>query len=299
MRVSELKERSASQNTSRTCADRSASRHRPRPTRPARRTASSGASARTAAATIARTPGSATPSRGSTRAGGADLDAAFGQLRQYALTLKNPPLLIVSDMRRFRIRTNWTNSVSKSCEFDLDDPANAAPRDRLKRAFSDPERLRAGETRQSLTERAAASFATVAQALRDRGRDPHRGAHFVNRLVFCMFADDVGPLPEHMFYWFEKAGRQIVSGRTPRAGLVATNSIRGGANRRALEAATSTSSRSDEVTQEWSRRPIPNRYPSNSEDDTGPLVTALNGETLSTCAMNCSMRAMSSSTTVQ
>ena len=129
----------------------------------------------------------------------ADLDAAFGQLRQYALALENPPLLIVSDMRRFRIRTNWTNSVSKSYEFDLDDLADATTRDRLKWAFSDPERLRPGETRQSLTERAAASFATVAQALRDRGHDPHRVAHFVNRLVFCMFADDVGLLPDHMF----------------------------------------------------------------------------------------------------
>ena len=129
----------------------------------------------------------------------ADLDAAFGQLRQYALALENPPLLIVSDMRRFRIRTNWTNSVSKSYEFDLDGLADAAARDQLKWAFSDPERLRPGETRQSLTERAAASFATVAQALRDRGQDPHRVAHFVNRLVFCMFADDVGLLPGHMF----------------------------------------------------------------------------------------------------
>ena len=129
----------------------------------------------------------------------ADLDAAFGQLRQYALALENPPLLIVSNMLRFRIRTNWTNSVSKTYEFGLDDLADAATRDRLKYAFSDPERLRPGETRQSLTERAAASFATVAQALRDRGHDPQRVAHFVNRLVFCMFADDVGLLPDHMF----------------------------------------------------------------------------------------------------
>ena len=129
----------------------------------------------------------------------ADLDAAFGQLRLYALALENPPLLIVSDMLRFRIRTNWTNCVSKTYEFGLDDLTDAATRDRLKWAFSDPERLRPGETRQSLTERAAASFATVAQALRERGHDPKAVAHFVNRLVFCMFADDMGLLPNHMF----------------------------------------------------------------------------------------------------
>ena len=128
-----------------------------------------------------------------------DLDAAFDQLRQYSLALENPPLLIVSDMLRFRIRTNWTNSVSKTYEFGLDDLADAATRDRLKWAFSDPERLRPGETRQALTEQAAQSFAAVAQALRERGHDPHAVAHFVNRLVFCMFADDVGLLPGHMF----------------------------------------------------------------------------------------------------
>ena len=129
----------------------------------------------------------------------ADLDAAFDQLRQYSLALENPPLLIVSDMVRFRIRTNWTNSVSRTHEFELDDLADASTRDRLKWAFSDPDRLRPGETRQSLTERVAASFASVAQSLRERGHDPQAVAHFVNRLVFCMFADDVGLLPDHMF----------------------------------------------------------------------------------------------------
>ena len=129
----------------------------------------------------------------------ADLDAAFNQLRQYALALENPPLLIVSDMARFRIRTNWTNSVSLTHEFGLEDIANAATRDKLKWAMSDPERLRPGESRQALTERAAATFAVLAQSLRGRGHEPQAVAHFVNRLVFCMFAEDVGLLPADMF----------------------------------------------------------------------------------------------------
>ncbi len=102
-------------------------------------------------------------------------------------------------MMRSRIRTNWTNSVSQAHEFELDDLADAATHDRLKWALSSPDRLRPGETRQSLAERAAASFAAVAQALRGRGHDPQTVARFVNRLVFCMFADDVGLLPDHMF----------------------------------------------------------------------------------------------------
>ena len=139
----------------------------------------------------------------------ADLDAAFNQLRQYALALDNPPLLIVSDMARFRIRTNWTNSVSATHEFTLDDFADGATRDKLKWAMSDPERLRPGETRQTVTERAAATFAELAQGLRDGGHDPQTVAHFVNRLVFCMFAEDVGLLPGNMFTkMLEQACRQ-------------------------------------------------------------------------------------------
>ena len=129
----------------------------------------------------------------------ANLDVAFNQLRQYALALENPPLLIVSDMARFRIRTNWTNSVSLTHEFGLDDLADAATRDKLKWAMSDPERLRPGESRQALTERAAATFAVLAQSLRERDHEPQAVAHFVNRLVFCMFAEDVGLLPADMF----------------------------------------------------------------------------------------------------
>jgi type II restriction/modification system DNA methylase subunit YeeA len=40
-----------------------------------------------------------------------DLQAAFAQLQRYAIALENPPLLVVSDMERFEIHTNWTNTV--------------------------------------------------------------------------------------------------------------------------------------------------------------------------------------------
>ena len=129
----------------------------------------------------------------------ANLDQAFEQLRLYSLALENPPLLIVSDMERIRIRTNWTNSVSETHELTLEDLADAAKREMLKQAFSDPVQLRPLQTRQSLTESAAQSFASLAHALRERGHDPEEVAHFVNRLIFCMFADDVSLLPNNLF----------------------------------------------------------------------------------------------------
>jgi len=128
-----------------------------------------------------------------------NLEAAFGQLQQYALALENPPLLVVCDLDRFVIRTNWTNTVSDKHDFRIEDLREPRTLQKLKWAMSDPEKLRPGKTRQDLTEDAAAEFATLAQRLRDRGHDSDKVAHFINRLVFCMFAEDVELLPAKMF----------------------------------------------------------------------------------------------------
>ena len=130
---------------------------------------------------------------------GADLGPAYRQLLTYAVALENPPLLIVSDTQVVRVHTNWTNTVQEVHEFALDDLLDGARRDRLACAFTDPERLRPARTRQALTEEAAETFARLAERLRGRGHDAQAVAHFVNRLVFCMFAEDVGLLPRAMF----------------------------------------------------------------------------------------------------
>ena len=117
----------------------------------------------------------------------------------YAGPLGNPPLLIVSDIARIVIRTNWTNAVTETHEIPLAELADPLRLRLLKWAFSDPEQLRPKRTRQALTEEAASEFAKLALRLRTRGHDPQVVAHFVNRLVFCMFADDVGLLPAGLF----------------------------------------------------------------------------------------------------
>src|SRR5438270_4295363 len=61
-----------------------------------------------------------------------DLNAAFAQLQQYALALEHPPLLVVCDLDRFRIHTNWTNSVSETHELVLDDLRDSTIRQKLK-----------------------------------------------------------------------------------------------------------------------------------------------------------------------
>ncbi len=108
-------------------------------------------------------------------------------------------------MDRFRVHTNWTNTVQEVHEFALDDLLDGATRDLLRNCFLDPKRLKPAKTRQMLTEEAAEEFSQLAQRLRERGHDAHSVAHFVNRLVFCMFAEDVRLLPDHMFTKMLKA----------------------------------------------------------------------------------------------
>jgi len=128
-----------------------------------------------------------------------DLDAAYQQLLRYAGPLENPPLLIVSDMEKIRIHTNFTNTVQEVHEVTLDSFEQPASLALLRKVFADPESLRPGQTRTGITEQAAERFAAIAQRLRGRGHDPMRVAHFVNRMLFCLFAEDIGLLPERMF----------------------------------------------------------------------------------------------------
>src|SRR6266571_1604759 len=48
-----------------------------------------------------------------------DLSAAYEQLLQYREALENPPLLVVCDLNRFAIHTNFNNTPSVVYEFDL------------------------------------------------------------------------------------------------------------------------------------------------------------------------------------
>lgn len=130
---------------------------------------------------------------------GEDLGKAFAQLQRYAPALGNPPLLIVSDLRRFRIHTNWTYVVSQVHEIDAADLIDPDKRLILKWAFSDPDRLKPARTRQALTEEVAARFAALSARLERRGHPSGDVAHFLIRLIFCMFAESVGLLRDRLF----------------------------------------------------------------------------------------------------
>ena len=72
-------------------------------------------------------------------------------------------------------------------------------RELLKNVFHNPEKLKPAKTREQVTKEAAKEFSTIAERLRMAGHAPEKVAHFLNRLVFCLFAEDVNLLQDDLF----------------------------------------------------------------------------------------------------
>ena len=148
-----------------------------------------------------------------------DLQAAYKQCLDYHEALGNPPLLVVSDLERFEVHTKFTNRESWVYRFDLNDldadsPAkvtsgtgetppdapNLRALDVLRALWADPSRLKPSRTTEEITAEAASMFEGVVAELRRWGNtDDQRIARFVSRMVFCMFASDIGLLPRGAF----------------------------------------------------------------------------------------------------
>jgi type II restriction/modification system DNA methylase subunit YeeA len=137
-----------------------------------------------------------------------DLDAAYDQLLLYRGNLENPPLLVVCDMDRIIIRTNFTGAVEKKHEIPLEGLSEPNNLDILSWLFHDPEKLRPEVTREAITVQVAQRLANIANQMRERGLHAHAVARFLDRVVFCLFAEDVGLLPRDLFsQLIEKAGQ--------------------------------------------------------------------------------------------
>ena len=126
-------------------------------------------------------------------------EKAFEQLLRYAPGLENPPILAVCDILGFELRTNFNNTPTRSHRIHIVELRDANRRRLLHAMLVDPEALRPPTTRAGITKDAAEVFIGIARRLRDRGHPPIEVAHFVNRLVFCLFADKAKLLPNGMF----------------------------------------------------------------------------------------------------
>jgi len=139
-----------------------------------------------------------------------DLRAAYVQLMGYKDDLGNPPLLVVSDLERIEIHTNFTGLSPIVKLVTLDDLAADDPSDALqllRDLFTTPDELRPRIQPAQITEQAARHVAEIAQSLRSRGHDPQRVAHFLDRILFCLFAEDAGLLPKGIFSRLSQASR--------------------------------------------------------------------------------------------
>ena len=117
-----------------------------------------------------------------------DLNAAYDQLLLYREALENPPLLVVCDMDRLIIHTNFTATVATTYEIPLAELATSRNLEIIRCVFHEPDKLRPGVTSAAITAEAAGHLAEIAIAMRDRKLDPGSVAHFLDRIVFCLFA---------------------------------------------------------------------------------------------------------------
>ena len=134
-----------------------------------------------------------------------DLNQAYQQLLRYSKALEDPPLLITSDTRRILIHTNERNenfqgTVNEVVTVTLDDILARHGVETLRRAFYDPFSFKPRRTRAEVTRATAESFVAVTDALRrNLGENPEKLAHFFARIFFCLFAEDIGLLPDKLF----------------------------------------------------------------------------------------------------
>lgn len=147
------------------------------------------------------------------KGGHKSLAEAYKQLNDYREDLGNPPLLVVCDLNRFEVHTNFDRTRKRVYRFDLNDVISGVatqecplpPLEVLRCLFTEPDNLRPEATAARVTEDAAEKFSRLAESIELQGADPRRNldphlvAHFLMRLLFCLFADSVGLLPKHMF----------------------------------------------------------------------------------------------------
>jgi hypothetical protein len=97
---------------------------------------------------------------------------------------------LTCDTDRIAITTNWNDLVSTTTVLRLEELLDPERLQVLKNVFTNPDALRPVKKRADVTEEVAAQFAELAGRLRRRRHPPQEVAHFVNQILFCLFAQD-------------------------------------------------------------------------------------------------------------
>ena len=129
----------------------------------------------------------------------AQLPEAINQLLRYQVYLKTPPLLIVSSFDTIHIRTNFPGMETILHVIPvaaLDQTDNLA---KLRNAFSAPGEFRPNRTVEEVTQETANLFRDIVADMEQHNEDPERLARYLNQIVFCLYAEDAGLLPDGLF----------------------------------------------------------------------------------------------------
>ncbi len=127
------------------------------------------------------------------------LDDGMNQLLRYQIHLKTPPLLIVSSFRTIRIQTNFPGMETVRHEFpvsELDAPENLI---KLHNAFHAPNEFRTDRTPENVTQETADILREIVIDMELRHDDPEKLARYLNRIIFCLYAESAGLLNEQAF----------------------------------------------------------------------------------------------------
>ena len=128
-----------------------------------------------------------------------DLDGALNQLLRYQVHLKTPPLLIVSSFQTIRIQTNFPGMATERHDIPVAELDQEQHLDKLRWAFHAPAEFRPNRTVDAVTRETADLFFAIVQDLEPHVDDTEKLAHYLNQIVFCLYAEDAGLLPGGLF----------------------------------------------------------------------------------------------------
>ncbi len=130
----------------------------------------------------------------------AQLDGAFDQLLRYQVHLKTPPLLIVSSFQTIRIQTNFPGMETARYDVGIGELEQPEQLELVRDAFFAPRRFRDRlRSVDAVTRETASLFQSIVEDMEARNEHPERLARYLNQLVFCLYSEDAGLLPDGLF----------------------------------------------------------------------------------------------------
>jgi len=124
------------------------------------------------------------------------LSEAVVQAVGYARHLKNPPLIVASSFETVRIETNFPGMELVQHNIALSELAEPANLELLHNVFHNPDALRPQRSVAAVTQDTAHLFSQIVADMEGYTADPELLARYLNRIVFCLYAEDAGLLPE-------------------------------------------------------------------------------------------------------